>query len=190
MSVSDKVSIVLGELCANRKKLKDGQLDRLVEAVRGSRHIFIAGTGRSGLAMRAFANRLGHLGFDVSCIGEISSPHSKEGDLLIIGSGSGETDSLVALARKAKRNRVSVALLTIGDDSTIAGMADLIVQLPGVTPKRVGGEADEEPVSSVQPMGSAFEQMLFLVCDSMILELMERMGQTSDEMFDRHADLE
>ena len=27
MSVSDKVSIVLGELCANRKKLKDGQLD-------------------------------------------------------------------------------------------------------------------------------------------------------------------
>ena len=83
-----------------------------------------------------------------------------------------------------------MALLTIGDDSTIAGMADLIVQLPGVTPKRVGGEADEEPVSSVQPMGSAFEQMLFLVCDSMILELMERMGQTSDEMFDRHADLE
>ena len=144
MSVSDKVSIVLGELCANRKKLKDGQLDRLVEAVRGSRHIFIAGTGRSGLAMRAFANRLGHLGFDVSCIGEISSPHSKEGDFLIIGSGSGETDSLVALARKAKRNRVSVALLTIGDDSTIAKMADLIVQLPGVTPKRIGGKADEE----------------------------------------------
>ena len=31
---------------------------------------------------------------------------------------------------------------------------------------------------------------VFLVCDSMILELMERMGQTSDEMFDRHADLE
>jgi len=190
MGVSDKVSVVLRELCSNQKRLDDAQLDRLVEAVLGSRHIFIAGTGRSGLAMRAFANRLGHLGFEVSVIGEISSPHSKEGDLVIIGSGSGETDSLVALARKAVRNRVRVALLTIGENSTIAELADPVVTLPGVTPKRTQGEREADPVVSVQPMGSAFEQMLFLVCDSIVLELMDRTGQTSDTMFARHADLE
>lgn len=47
-----------------------------------------------------------HLGFKVSLVGEISSPHSQPGDLLIICSGSGETESLKSLAKKA----VEVAL--------------------------------------------------------------------------------
>ena len=44
--------------------------------------------------------------------------------------------------------------------------------------------------TSIQPMGSAFEQMSFLVYDGIILELMDRMNETSDTMFCRHADLE
>lgn len=41
-----------------------------------------------------------------------------------------------------------------------------------------------------QPMGSVFEQLAFLTYDGLVLELMDRSGETSDRMFLRHADLE
>jgi 6-phospho-3-hexuloisomerase len=39
-------------------------------------------------------------------------------------------------------------------------------------------------------MGSAFEQIIALTCDAVVLELMQRTGQTSEDMFERHANLE
>ena len=44
--------------------------------------------------------------------------------------------------------------------------------------------------TSIQPMGSAFEQMSFLTYDALVLELMDALGETTDTMFPRHADLE
>ena len=70
--------------------------------------------------------------------------------------------------------------------STIGRLADVTVVLPGASPKLRGGNA----VSSIQPMGSAFEQLAFLTYDAVVLELMARSGQTTDDMFRRHAALE
>lgn len=39
-------------------------------------------------------------------------------------------------------------------------------------------------------MGSAYEQLCFIVYDAIILELMEQLNQTSEQMFQNHADLE
>lgn len=189
MSVKEKTAAILKELTENMRYLEEEQLRILAELILETRgkHIFTAGAGRSGLAIRAFANRLMHLGFAVSCVGEIANPHTKEGDLLMIGSGSGETESLVALARKAKKNHLKIALITTDGTSSIAQMADAVVVLPGVSPKwKNGGNG----FTSIQPMASAFEQLCFLVYDSVIMELMERMGETSESMFERHADLE
>lgn len=108
-----------------------------------------------------------HLGFSVSQVGEISSPHSQAGDLLIIGSG--ETTSLVALAE------------------SIAKLADIAVVLPGASPKLKNKGMD---ITSIQPMGSAFEQISNLTYDAIVMELIEQTGQTFDEMFTRHADFE
>ena len=128
-----------------------------------------------------------HLGFSVSNIGEITTPHSAPGDLLIIGSGSGETESLISLAKKAQKGGVEIAVITMDENSTIAKMAKVVVVLPGVSPKLKNKGIS---ITSTQPMGSAFEQMMFLTYDGIIMELMDRMGQTSDEMFLRHADFE
>ena len=43
---------------------------------------------------------------------------------------------------------------------------------------------------SSQPMGSLFEQSLFLLLDALIVMLMEKRDVNADEMFDRHANLE
>lgn len=187
MSVKEYTSKILAELTNNLYYLDDLQLSRITDSIQKAGHIFTAGAGRSGIAIRAFTNRLMHLGYAVSVIGEISTPQAKDGDLLIIGSGSGETESLVALAQKAKKKGLSIALLTMDINSSLAGLSDVTVVLPGVSPK-LHGQIPSIP--SIQPMGSAFEQISLLTYDGIILELMERTGQTSASMFERHANLE
>ena len=66
-----------------------------------------------GLAAKAFAMRLMHLGLPVFVAGETTrASEIARGDLLIIGSGCGHTVSLVGMAEKAKVLGASVALVT------------------------------------------------------------------------------
>ncbi len=187
MGAKKYTQLILKELLNNSDYINDEQVSDLADLIEKSNHIFLAGAGRSGVAITGFSNRLMHLGFSVSLVGDLTSPHSQEGDLLILGSGSGETESLVSLAKKAKKNNVKLATITMDEMSSIAKIADVTVVLPGVSPKLKGKETE---ITSIQPMGSAFEQLSFLTYDGLVLELMDRSGETSDSMFLRHADLE
>ena len=187
MSAKMNTAKILKELTDNIRYIHDEQLDNLTEMIIQANHIFTAGAGRSGIVVKAFTNRLMQLGLSASSVGDISNPHTKPSDLLIIGSGSGETESLVAMARKSKKQEVKIALITMDASSSIAQMADTVVVLPGVSPKLKNVGLD---LTSIQPMGSAFEQMTFLAYDGIVLELMERMHETSETMFERHTDLE
>lgn len=80
----------------------DVKLTRLLDK---AKRIFIAGAGRSKLVGNFFAMRLVHGGYDVSVVGEIVTPSIKSGDLLIVISGSGETEQLIAFTKNAKKNR-------------------------------------------------------------------------------------
>ena len=174
------------ELKNNSKRINSVELEQFSEKIIQAKHIFLSGAGRSGIAVQAFANRLMHLGFSVSLVGEISSPHSQEGDLLIICSGSGETGSLKSLATKAKQSGVNIALITMKKNSTIGQLADSTLVLPGITKD----ENQREGNAFSQPMGSSFEQLTFLTFDSLILNLMDETGENSETMFARHADFE
>lgn len=186
-SVKQNTEKIIKELTVNLEKVDDIQLNEFVNSISSSKKIFVAGAGRSGLAIRAFANRLMHLGFDVSIVGDITTTSAHKGDLLIIGSGSGETQSLIAMAEKAKKNGVKIALNTINKESTIGKMSDVKFVLPGASPK----VEDEDLIgSSVQPMGSSYEQLSFLIYDAMIMSLMVNGDETVDTMFPRHANLE
>lgn len=177
---------ILKELTENAKKINISEIENFLEEVKKAKHIFLSGAGRSGIAIQAFANRLLHLGFKVSIVGEISSPHSKEGDLLIICSGSGETGSLKSLANKAYKGGVKIALVTMKKESSIGKLSSSVLVLPGITKD----DNSRELHQFSQPMGSSFEQLAFLLFDSLVLNLMEEMGETSETMFARHADFE
>lgn len=187
MEIKGHIESILNELSFNLKFIDEEQLNVFKETILKAGHIFTAGAGRSGVAVRAFTNRLMQLGFSVSMVGEISSPHSQKGDLLIIGSGSGETESLIALAQKAKKNGVKIALVTMDAASALGHLADISLILPGVSPKQKTQQSD---IRSIQPMGSSFEQLQFLTYDGIILELMSVMDESSQTMFLRHADFE
>ena len=187
MKTTEILQNILGELKESSLQVDDKQIEQFASFINYGKRIYLAGAGRSGVAIKAFACRLMHLGLDVHIIGDITVPHTKPGDLLIIGSGSGETQSLVALAQKAKKNGLNIILNTLTLNSTIANLADAKIVLPGASPKV---EDESHTGKSIQPMGSGFEQLSLLVYDAIVMYLMDKLNQTTEMMFDRHANLE
>lgn len=187
MSIMDNLTCILDELKRHSKRIDNWQLERYTDEIGKAKKIYATGTGRSGLAIRAFAMRLMHLGKEVYILGDVTAPSAKSGDLLLIGSGSGETKSLVTAAEKAKNIGMRIALNTINSASTLARLADIVIVLPGASQKV---QNDLERTASIQPMGSSYEQLSLLVYDAIVMTLMEKLGQTNDEMFTRHANIE
>ncbi len=180
------VSALLEELARTLRQVDEDALDTLRRMLVKARRVFVVGRGRSGLQMRAFAMRLMHLGRVVYMVDDVTTPGIGHGDLLLIGSGSGRTASLVQYAVQAREQGAQVALITIADDSPIARQAGCVVQIPAPTPKR----ADAGGARSMQPMGTLFEQALGLLLDLLILQLMTELNVDAEQMFSRHANLE
>ena len=186
MQVSSYILTIIQELTENLTKIDNSQADEFIKKIKGAGHIFLSGVGRSGLAINAFANRLVHLGYSVSIVGEISSPHSKPGDLVIICSGSGETKNLKNLAEQAIQTNSTIVLVTMRETSTIAQMSEVVLTLPG----SVKDATEYNEQTSLQPMGTVFEQLAFLVFDGIFLKLMDENDENSQTMYARHADFE
>ena len=94
---------ILEELTENAKHISSSSLEKFANEIIKARHIFVAGAGRSGFVARGFANRLMHLGLEVFFVGEPTTPAIEKKDLLIISSGSGETDSLIVMFSAQKK---------------------------------------------------------------------------------------
>ncbi|MFP3361708.1 SIS domain-containing protein, partial [Planococcus sp. SIMBA_143] len=75
---------------------------KLVEAIVAANKVFVAGAGRSGFMGKSFVMRMLHMGIDAYAVGETVTANLQEGDLLIVGTGSGETKTLVPIVEKAK----------------------------------------------------------------------------------------
>lgn len=177
---------ILAELQATLAQLAAGHDEPLAAAILEANRIFVAGAGRSGLVLKGFAMRLMHLGFQVHVVGETTTPSITPDDLLLIGSGSGATGTLVVVADEARRVGARVALITIRADSPIGQMAQIALTIPASTPK----VASPHGPQSIQPMGSLFEQAMFLILDGLVLRLMTRLNTDSKTMFINHANLE
>ncbi|MDQ0217779.1 6-phospho-3-hexuloisomerase [Peribacillus cavernae] len=185
MQTTQYLAEIMKELNRTIDAIADEEAEKLVSGILESKKIFVAGAGRSGFMAKSFVMRMVHMGLDAYVIGETVTPHFEKEDLLIIGSGSGETKSLVSIAEKAKVLEGTVAIATIFPQSTIGKLADFTIKLPG-SPK----DRSEDDYTTIQPMGSLFEQTLLLFYDAVILRFMEKKGLNSETMFGRHANLE
>ena len=183
---SENLLAIISELQEDALKVDQEEVIRVQDLILQAKRIFVAGAGRSGFAARAFSNRLMHLGFTVFFVGEPTTPSLRKGDLLIVGSGSGNTASLVAMAEKAKNEDGMIATITIYPQNKIGSLSDATIKLPGISSKASG----LSKASSVQPNGSSFEQLSWLLYDSMIVDLKEMTKQKQEDMDYRHANLE
>ncbi|MGE1198241.1 6-phospho-3-hexuloisomerase [Priestia megaterium] len=185
MQTTQYLAEILKELNHSADLIADEEAEKLVNGILESKKVFVAGAGRSGFMAKSFAMRMMHMGIDSYVIGETVTPNFEKEDILIIGSGSGETKSLVSMAEKAKGIGGKIATVTIFPDSTIGQLADVTIKLPG-SPK----DQSKGDYKTIQPMGSLFEQTLLLFYDAVILRFMEKKGLDTNKMYGRHANLE
>lgn len=172
------------------------QVEHMVELIIESyeRRILVMGVGRSGLVGKSFAMRLMHLGFNVYVLGETITPAIGKGDLIIAISGSGSTKLVVTASEIAKDVGAKIIAITSYPDSELGRISDHVVQIKGRT--KLAEETDyflrqitgvHEPLA---PLGTIFEVSSIVFLDSLIAELMVRMGKTEEDMRNRHATIE
>ena len=185
MSECKNVFSILNELMENAKEIQNEDVLKVEDLIMNAKRIFVGGAGRSGFAARGFSNRLMHLGFQVYFVGEPTTPSIQEGDVLIVGSGSGNTASLVSNAKTAKAQGAKVATVTMFPENKIGSMADAAIRIPGVTEKCAG-----QGKGSVQSSGSSFEELTWITYDAIVMDLMRITKQGDKELFARHANME
>ena len=178
---------VLAEVAACVHQVSAESLTQAEMLMDAAPRIFAAGAGRSGLCMRALSMRLMHLGKAVYIAGDTTTPSITADDLLILGSGSGRTASLLMMAGQAQRQHAKILLFTTDTAAPLAELADYRVIIPA--PPLTASER-ARGLLSVQPLGTLFEQSLLILCDSIILGLMQRLGIDTAQMLERHANLE
>lgn len=179
-------------------KLDIKEVEHLINVLLESKDqkIFTVGMGRSGFVARAFALRLMNLGFNVYFLGETITPAAEKGDLLIAVSGTGSTKMVLTASSAAKDIGATVIAITSFPESPLGEIADLVVTIKGRTKAGMPKEEDylarqiigeREPLT---PLGSIFENNSMVFLDSLIVELMHRMGRTEADLKRRHATIE
>ena len=117
------------------EKLEEDQVKTLIENITQADKIFVSGAGRSLLMLRGFAMRLMHLGFRSYVVGDTITPVFSENDLLIIGSGSGKTRTLISIAIKTKEIGGKITLISTREKSTLSKLSYDTIIIPAYTDK-------------------------------------------------------
>lgn len=169
------------------EKLDTKMLQQFIETIEKHNRIFAVGVGREGMATRAFAMRLMHMGKEVHWIWDDTTPSIQKGDLLIATLGDGQIGHLDYVCRRAKEAGGTVCVVT-GSPSgkTASEVADQVFFVPAAVYR-----GRDEVVPSFQPMGNLFEQCLFIIFDIIVMEIVKQTpGLSFEKMSERHRNIE
>ena len=156
----------------------------ILQLFKKKNRIFVYGAGRSGFIGRCFAQRLMHLGIKSCFISDAVTHQYTSDDLLIIISGSGETTSTVAIVKKAKKIGGNIITLSSNPKSTISRLSDYLIEIKGKSKHVALTQA------SLAPYTSLFDISTFAVLDSIGGILMKNLGETEQDIENRHASIE
>jgi 6-phospho-3-hexuloisomerase len=177
--------MVVDEISRVFDRMDDASVRPLLEAIKAHERIFLLGGGREGLATRAFAMRLMHLGKESHWIWDDTTPAIGKGDLLICACGSADVGHENHIVRMAKEAGGGIALLTASANGYLTQFADILTIVPAHAYRATG-----DFVKSDQLMGNLFEQILFLLYDVMVMMLREELGIAREAMVARHRNVE
>ncbi len=176
---------VMAECKAALERIDPEQTDRYLEMITSAEKVFFVGVGRVLLSLKCIAKRYAHLGIRAVVVGDITEPAITEKDVLVIGSGSGETLFPVGIARKARQ--IGAKIIHIGSNpvSSLTPIEDLFVRIPVESRAKAPDE-----IRSVQPMTTLFEQAVLLFGDITALMLIRQKQLDLDALWNYHANLE
>ncbi len=175
---------IIAEIRSTVERVCDTEVEDFIALLLRSRRIFCLGSGRSGIILQCFCMRLSHLGLQAHWVGSPNCPPATPEDALVVCSGSGKTASVVSIMQRAKDLGVRVALLTAEENSDACRIADTIIHI------QAPSELMNTNSISMQPMRTLFEQVAFVVCETVVAILQHRLTIREEEMARRHANLE
>jgi 6-phospho-3-hexuloisomerase len=177
-------TMILKELGSTLAAVSEAEVAVAERMILSARRVFVTGAGRSGLALRMAAMRLMHLGLTVHVAGEVTAPAIAAGDLLIVASGSGTTAGTVHAAEVARKAGADVLALTTAPESKLGVLAQGLVVIPAAT------KQDHAGTKSEQYAGALFEQSVLLLTDAMFQAMWRERGESAEQLWKRHANLE
>lgn len=189
------IKAILNNIEKAQEFLDEKTIDEFEDIIMDANNVFVTGAGRSGLAAKAFAMRLMHLGLRAYVVGETISPAINGDDCIVAISGSGETNTIVSAAKISKNRGAKVLAVTSYPESTLGQLADSYLLVKGRTKKEVDDENYMKRqihgnYTSLTPLGTAFELTTLVFLDAIVSELMEKMEQTESDLKARHTVLE
>jgi 6-phospho-3-hexuloisomerase len=184
MKIRDVTQSILCEIGEILQELDNEDINRLVKEILTAHRIVVFGVGRMGLVSRAFVMRLCHLGLEAFAFGESTTPRIGPKDLVIVNSGSGETQTIFDITSLAKEAGAKIVAITARPNSRIGLLADIVVNMPGPTKHSNGKDL------SKQPMTTLYDQSLLILLDGVVIMLMSKTKQTSADLWARHCNLE
>ena len=122
----DELGDVLG-------RIDEDAIDAACQMLAGAGRIAAYGCGREALQIKGFAMRLFHLGLPVSVVGDMTTPALGKGDVFLVTSGPGETSTVLALMKVAKKAGAQNLLLTAEPGSSAAKLAAFTLHIPAQT---------------------------------------------------------
>lgn len=133
LAICDRVctdSLKMVENC--KESLKNGVLDRAVEALSNAGTVMFTGLGASAVAAR-YAY-IGFLGILPQCffsndmiMAKMKASLLNKGDVLFAVSSSGKTKPVTEAAKIARSSGAAVISLTDGEDSPLSGVSDIVI---------------------------------------------------------------
>lgn len=175
---ADAVGYIGQRVTAALEGLPAAPVTKAVAMLTSARSIFVYGAGRSGIIGRAFAMRLVQTGLTAFVIGESVTPIVRAGDLVVIFSNRGESQSSLQTANIVRREGADLIVVTARATSKLAHAASLLLLL----------EFPEDAARPrFAPLGTLFESAGLRLGDALIAEIMRIRGESEDSLRRRHA---
>lgn len=185
MNYNEAKDIILSELSSTLNLVSKKEVKSLIDSINKSKKIFFVGVGRVKLSLEAIAKRWSHIGYKVFIVGQITEPAISKDDILIVGSGSGESIYPLQIAKKAKEFGATVVHIGSNKYSSMREYSDLFIRIPVQTKLYLGDE-----IKSKQPMTSLFEQSLLIIGDIISMMIVSNKEVDMDNLWKYHANLE
>lgn len=186
MKYTEAKDTVLQELQTVFANVKEEEVLALTAAICEAESVFVVGVGRVLLMLQAFVKRLHHLGIEATYVGAVDEPAITENDLLIVGSGSGESAVPLAIVKIARTHHARIAHIGSNASSSMTPYEDLFIRIPCSTKLNL-----QDEIKSQQVMSSLFEQSLLLLADMVALLIVDKKQITDlHALWKKHANLE
>lgn len=164
----------------------------MAQAILDAKRIYVAGWGRAGNNVKMLSMDCSQIGLHTHIVGDNSTPSIHEGDILVIGSGSGKTASMQLFAKQAKSHGAKIGLIVGAKQSPIEEMADVTVHIVDDSNTNGNYRATKGIMTEAERLvhADAFYPVMQTVCDFIRAVCAEKLGVTPEDMAYNHNNIE